>query len=83
MEFYVKEEHSIYIYVHQAGADFTDIPGAFHFIDLPAEKYKMYLIDYENINVLKYEGKKCERRPEYKLSECNDQYIHKVSQFLG
>ena len=82
MEFYVHKEHHIVIYVHQAGAEFTNIPGAFHSIDLPAEKFKIYAIDYENINLLKYLGNTCEIRPEYKLSECNYKYIHQVSHLI-
>ena len=67
------------IYVHQQGLLFSDLPDAYSHSNLFMGGGYSIPVRYELEQLLKYDGKPCNNNKEYKLDECQHDYIRKVT----
>ena len=67
------------IYVHQQGLLFSDLPDAYSHSNLFMGGGYSIPVRYELEQLLKYDGKPCNNNKEYRLDECQRDYIRKVN----
>ena len=72
---------NLMVHVHQNGLQFTDTPDAWHQIEVTGKGRQTITVVHDVVELLKYDGEKCENDKDYKLSECELEYIDQASDF--
>ena len=65
------------IYWHQNGLFYTDMPDYYAKI-LTTGNGSYAFIEHESLELLEYDGEKCEKSKDYKLDKCRYEFIEKV-----
>ena len=73
---------NLVVYVHQNGLLFTDIPNAWHDIEVSGKGLQVK-VDHDVVDLLKYDFENCENDQNYKLSECQLEYLEQASDSFG
>ena len=75
---FFKSWHLLYITWHEDGLLYTDMPGSCPEILFNGTGYEI-LIEHETLDLLGYDGEKCEKSKDYKLDKCRHDFIEKVN----
>ena len=68
--------------LHKDGLLFTDMPDSNPAILVKKNGYYMP-IGHETLELLEYDGEKCEKSKDYKLERCRHEFIEKVNSSTG
>ena len=84
LHIYMKSLGYPYIKWHEDGLLYTDMPDSCPEIDMPLSKGKGYYIpiSHETLELLEYDGEKCEKSKDYKLDKCRHEFIEKVNMYF-
>ena len=66
------------LYIHQKGLFLSDMPGASPSVRVNAKIFK-FPLEHEEIELLDYDGKKCNHSKNYVFDECKHDYVYRVN----
>ena len=75
---YFESAPSLLVYWHEDGLLSTDMPDSSPFITINKTGYSTP-IGHETLELLEYDGEKCEKSKDYKLDKCRHEFIERVN----
>ena len=72
---------NLMVYVHQNGLLLTDTPHAWQQKEISGKGKHVLAVDHDEVELLKYDGEECKNDKDYKLSECQLEYVEQASDF--
>ena len=70
---------NLMVNVHQKGLQFTDTPNAWRQIEISEKGQLEVSVGHDVVELLEYDGEKCENYKDYKLSECQFERMEQAS----
>ena len=74
--------YKLYVSWHGNGLLYSDMPGSYSEIAFRGKGFYIP-IEHETLDLLKYDGEKCEKSKDYKLDMCRFEFIEKVNSSIG